>query len=135
MQKDQNKPWKDIAVHFNNRSPDAVRNKFKKMTEMKEELEKKFAQSEAHTKKDTKKKAADSEHEDKVPHESPLTSDDDDRRRKLWTAEELKLLETLVKQYKPTTEEDWIPIAKQLRRTVKSVKHKVNDHGMRALIE
>ena len=33
MQKWDGKPWKEVATYFPHRSPDAVRNKFKKMSE------------------------------------------------------------------------------------------------------
>jgi len=61
--------------------------------------------------------------------------EEEDRRRKLWTAEEDEQLKQLVKKLKPSSNEDWEVIASKLGRTVKSVKHKYNDHNLKYLLE
>eukprot|EP01114_Cavostelium_apophysatum_P021102 TRINITY_DN7264_c0_g1_i1.p1 TRINITY_DN7264_c0_g1~~TRINITY_DN7264_c0_g1_i1.p1 ORF type:complete len:461 (-),score=113.42 TRINITY_DN7264_c0_g1_i1:39-1277(-) len=55
---------------------------------------------------------------------------DGDRRRKIWTPEEEEHLKKLIVQVKPKVPEDWEFVAKELGRTVKSIKHKYNDKKM-----
>jgi len=62
-------------------------------------------------------------------------ADDEDRRRKPWTPDEDDKLRRLVKKVKPITPEQWDYIAAQLGRTVKSIKHKFNDYGLKALMD
>jgi len=188
MSKSEGKSWKEIAVHFPHRSPDAVRNKFKKMSET-DKVAKSFwaatiskqqaraaagsvntpmAASESPaieeeapslmTEKDPMEGKLESKVESQFIEEGILKPDmeeeeqqeqkgekkeltpeelaqeEDDRRRKLWTTEEDDQLKQLIRKHKPQTNEDWEQIALKLGRTIKSVKHKYNDHNLKYLL-
>jgi len=165
MAKSEGKSWKEIAIHFPHRSPDAVRNKFKKMSET-DKVAKSFwaatiskqqaraaanaagvvapstpANDEVPPPLEKDQMQIDPETVDQkdliVEGEEQIQRDEEeeDRRRKLWTAEEDEQLRALVKKLKPNTNEDWEVIAAKLGRTVKSVKHKYNDHNLKYLID
>lgn len=119
--------WKDIANLFVNRSPDAVRNKYKKL----------FPNSADPFERDEATAAAKYKQGDDTT--TAESSDDiqklDDRRKKLWTKEEDARLRDLVLQYRPQRKADWETIAQILGRTVKAIKHKYNDYNLEALVK
>jgi hypothetical protein len=147
----EGKTWKDIAVHLPHRTVDAVRNKAKKMIEMnrlqavlpvdavRQEEDDDFG--EANRSMDTEEADDDVQNSMDAYLETPPLSpddpaaDDEDRRRKPWTPDEDDKLRRLVKKVKPITPEQWDYIAAQLGRTVKSIKHKFNDYGLKALMD
>ena len=158
MATSEGKSWKEIAVHFPHRSPDAVRNKFKKMSET-DKVAKSFWAATI-SKQQARAAALAAQAQASIGEELPPSLDKDnisepeketkrdmsvsqnkegeeeeDRRRKLWTPEEDEQLKQLIIKFKPATNEDWELIASKLGRTVKSVKHKFNDHNLKHLLD
>lgn len=168
MATSEGKSWKEIAIHFPHRSPDAVRNKFKKMSET-DKVAKSFWAATI-SKQQARAAALAAQVQPNLVEELPPSLDKDnmmmiieepnlgvventakkevpvaskeekqeeeeDRRRKLWTPEEDEQLRQLIVKLKPSSNEDWEVIASKLGRTVKSVKHKFNDHNLKHLLD
>jgi len=114
QQRKDGRSWKDIAEDFPKRSSEAVRTKYKKMTEAID----KSATNQASTES----------------HQGLPVRNDEDRRGKLWTPEEDQKLRDLVIQIQPREPADWNRLSQMLGRTVKSCKHKFNDYGLQDLL-
>jgi len=136
MGKGDGKSWKDISIHFPCRSPDAIRNKWKKMNET--ETKNKNKPPKEKEMKEERKPSPPPPPKVLSPHISSRSQKDsetdDDRRRKLWTSEDDMKLTDLVLKHQPRSNEDWDDIANALGRTVKSVKHKFNDYRLYELL-
>jgi len=153
VQSSSGKSWKDIAAHFPTRSPDAVRNKFKKILEVMA-IQKRSSISEVSPNRENTKERDDKKNHIKTTMDSLLPSssayhskatsretktneiteqltEDDDRRRKPWTSEDDEKLKMMIIEHQPKTPEDWETVAAELGRTVKSIKHKFNDYNLK----
>jgi len=124
------KSWKEIAGEFPRRTIEAVRTKYKKMTM----IEPDKVQISPLTSQDN----ANESNSDITHAVSNISSNtihrEEDRRGKLWTAEEDQKLRELVQKIQPKDPADWNTLANQLGRTVKSCKHKFNDYNLKDLI-